>query len=107
MYLTCLFLLNITDLLQFHTPALRHSRRTQEERRLEERRRNQWAAAEHVAQSNQYFLATAGAGVRNKPSLTNHLEFPSQTLGDAADFKISRNKEADSLNVDPETVRIC
>lgn len=104
MYLTCLFLLNIPDLLQFHTPTLRHSRRTQEEQRLEERSRNQWAAAEHVAQSNQYFLATAGTGVRNKPSLTNHLEFHSQTLGDAADFKISRNKESNSLNVDPETV---
>ena len=38
------------------------------------------AAAEHVAQSNQYFLVTAGIGLRNKPSLINHMENHSHTL---------------------------
>lgn len=61
------------------------------------------AATEHVAQSNQYFLTTAG---RKKTSLINHIEFHSRTLGDAADFKMSRNKEPDSLYVDPKMVLI-
>lgn len=31
-------------------------------------------AAEHEAQSDQYFLVTASISVRNKPSLINHAE---------------------------------
>lgn len=48
------------------------------------------AAAEHVAQSNQYFLVTAGISLRNKPSLINHMENHSQTQTDTSKHSSQR-----------------
>lgn len=66
------FLVNsCTDLLLFHILMLWNHQRAEEVRAEKE---ISGAAVEHVAQSNQYFLVTAGISLRNKPSLINSVE---------------------------------
>lgn len=98
------FLLNITDLLQFHMPTLRHCQRTQEQLKIKKSNRNQWGCSGTCC--TIWSIFSSHSRQEENTSLINHIEFHSQTLGDAADFKMNRNKEPDSLYVVPKMVII-
>lgn len=70
--------------------------RAEEERRDKTEKEISRAAAEHVAQFNQYFLVIAGISLRNKPSLINHME-KSQLNSDRYLGKKKPLAEAESL----------
>ena len=65
-----------------HTNAVNSPESRGEAKRVNRRKKKKISrtAAEHVAQSNQYFLVTAGISLRNKPSLIKHTENHSKTL---------------------------
>lgn len=59
--------------------------RAEEEWREKTEKEISRAAAEHVAQFNQYFLVIVGISLRNKPCLINHMENHSQTLTETSE----------------------